>query len=277
MEELTEKVKKYGLSVGATKVGVADAELLKNPPNQEFDPFELIEDAKTAVAFYISLPEGIYDVDPDDINNVAISKGFTYVTLEKEADLIAYRIASFLESEGYIAVPLSTKIPMELSIRGGIVQPYLQRYISQLAGLGEEGKGNMFLTKEHGPRVILGSIITNAPLEADGPQLVGKLCPEDCKICAEECRPRAIDPDERPPYNFDRNRCLWGVTGALIASGLDEPPLEWIEAKPNALKVLPMYKKKHPKFERLDMWNSMIGKFPWCTTCIAVCPVGQQK
>jgi|Deesub1362A_J573_1020465.scaffolds.fasta_scaffold00612_8 epoxyqueuosine reductase QueG len=276
MEELTRKVKEYGASVGASKVGIANAELLKNPPNQEFDPFELIEDVKTAVAFYLSLPESVFDVDPDNVNDVAISRGFTYVTLEREADLIAYRIANFLEKEGYQAVPISTKIPMELSLRGGIAQPYLQRYIAQLAGLGEEGKGNMLLTEDRGPRVIIGSVITNAPLLIDGPNLVGKLCPEGCKICAEECRPRAIDPDERPPYNFNRNRCLWGITGALIASGLDEPPIDWVEAKPNALKVLPAYKKRYPKFERLDLWNSEIGSFPWCTTCIAVCPVGQK-
>ncbi len=276
MEEFTKKIKEYGVEIGAGRVGVANAELLKNPPHQEFDPFELIEDAKTVLAFYIPIPEGVFDIDPDSINDVSISRGFTYVTLEREADLISNKIARMLEREGYRAVPLSTRIPMELSLRGGIVQPYLQRYIAQLAGLGEEGRGNIFLTEDHGPRVILGSVLTNAPLTVDGPKYVGKLCPEDCKICAEECRPRAIDPDERPPYNFDRNRCLWGVTGALIVSGLDEPPVDWVEAKPNALKVLPTYKKKYPKFERLDLWISEIGKFPCCTTCIAVCPVGQK-
>jgi ferredoxin len=131
----------------------------------------------------------------------------------------------------------------------------------------------MLLTPEYGPRIMLASVITDAPLEPDGAVLVGKVCTK-CNACVEECPAAAISDENYPPYNFERNRCYWGVFGGVRALEVDTPPLDWSEAKPNALKMVPEYKRRNPSFKELLDWDDAIGMFPKCTRCLAVCPTG---
>ena len=61
------------------------------------------------------------------------------------------------------------------------------------AGLGEYGRNGMLITKEFGPRLRLGKVFTDLPLESDGPIRFGvrEFC-EVCKRCAEACPVKAL-------------------------------------------------------------------------------------
>lgn len=61
------------------------------------------------------------------------------------------------------------------------------------AGLGEYGRHGLLITKDFGPRVRIGKIFTDMPLEADRPVRFGvtEFC-DVCQACAAACPPKAI-------------------------------------------------------------------------------------
>ena len=61
------------------------------------------------------------------------------------------------------------------------------------AGLGEYGRHGLLITKEFGPRVRIGKIFTDMPLEPDKPKYFGvtEFC-QICNACAAGCPPKAI-------------------------------------------------------------------------------------
>ena len=61
------------------------------------------------------------------------------------------------------------------------------------AGLGEYGRHGLLITKDFGPRVRIGKIFTDMPLEADTPVSFGvtEFC-NMCQACAAGCPPKAI-------------------------------------------------------------------------------------
>ena len=65
------------------------------------------------------------------------------------------------------------------------------RFLAVGAGLGELGWSKVFLTKKFGPRVRLGSIITDAELEPDEMIEPGTICTR-CGACIRECPANAV-------------------------------------------------------------------------------------
>ena len=57
---------------------------------------------------------------------------------------------------------------------------------------------------------------------------------------------------------------------------VQEPPLDWIQAKPNASIMIPKYEEKYPQIRLFENWTNRLGDFPQCNVCLAVCPVGKQ-
>jgi hypothetical protein len=61
------------------------------------------------------------------------------------------------------------------------------------AGLGVIGKSSLLITPQFGPRVNLGTVITDAPLKSDQP-IKADFC-KDCLVCAKTCLGQAISDD----------------------------------------------------------------------------------
>lgn len=70
------------------------------------------------------------------------------------------------------------------------------------AGLGEIGKNGLLVTKEHGPRIRLGVVSTDMPLDYNKPSNLGlsEICAL-CGRCADTCPARAITD------SFDADAC----------------------------------------------------------------------
>lgn len=102
-------------------------------------------------------------------------------------------LAQFIRSLGYIAV--ATQNDTNLAI------PYAIQ-----AGLGEYGRNGLCITREYGPRVRFGRILTNMPLAFDQPVSFGveKTC-QICRRCANNCPPQAIDHGDPSTYRFNRS------------------------------------------------------------------------
>ena len=58
------------------------------------------------------------------------------------------------------------------------------------AGIGWVGRQDLLITPEYGPRIRLGSILTDAPLEISRPVLTGDC--GDCQQCVDACPYRAV-------------------------------------------------------------------------------------
>jgi epoxyqueuosine reductase QueG len=285
-EELKEELLRYGIECGADKVGIADVGEINKPPLQpDFDTNEFLSDARSAVSICLAYPNGAFELDDKDAFTFLSAFGSTYNAMCGEIDRIGLQISKFLNKKGCGTCYIGHAIPIDAGAkRGGLFHPYIHALTAQLAGLGEMGWGNYFVTPEYGPRVMLATLITDVDIEPDEPNLVGKVCkhppPDSCDKCIYACPNQAITEEEGkyPPYNFDRNRCLWGYLGMGRASKGASPPDDWIDARPNPLVAkLPEYERKYMRnVKTIKEWEKIIGEFPKCTICISVCPVGKE-
>jgi ferredoxin len=153
------------------------------------------------------------EMDHDAINHApgapaVVESARQYV----EAAKIALHIASFLRRCGW---------PARAHIDGNyrVIAPLVARD----AGLGEIGRMGLLMTPRLGPRVRLGVVTTDAPLEADAPgddATVLDFCTV-CRKCAATCPVGAIPSGPRLPIDdglrwaIDADTCFryWNAVG----------------------------------------------------------------
>lgn len=272
-EELTDEIKKTMLKFGADLVGIASAEKAMGSAQGHANPNDIVSDAKAIIVFALKYPDSAVDSKLDDdliqANYVKVEQ-----TMNDELHRMGLKITSALEKLGYDATPIAPDVPREetRNIWTGVLS---LRYVAQLAGLGDIGLSNLLLTPQWGPRVQLGAVVTDAPLKPDGPIYAEQVCTK-CEKCIEACPTRSLVSDNYPPYNFNLNRCLWASIGFARLTKVEEPPLDWIEAKPNANIVIAKYEEKYPQIHVFERWADRLGDFPQCNICLAVCPVGKK-
>jgi len=91
------------------------------------------------------------------------------------------------------------------------------------AGLGQIGRHNLLITREFGPRIRLGAVMTDLPLLSGAPVDLGlvEFC-KQCGRCAKACLGQAISPDDpqlidgRPRWPLIDTACMtaWRKVGS---------------------------------------------------------------
>jgi len=177
-EEVSHKIKAFGLHIGAAKVRIA-----KLNQNWVYSHYTLPQYGKPVVLDYKYIICLAFYQDPFMIAGganpgVDLEVGFKY----GYASFVSTLMANFIRRLGWPARPLPT-----------FNAPYLIPPVFIDAGIGEDGRCGYVVTKEFGNNFRPGAVATDLPLIPDKPVDFGlqDFC-DKCKICAEECPAGAI-------------------------------------------------------------------------------------
>lgn len=162
---------------GASKVGFAYVGNIVSPE---------LEHLPYAVSIAVRLSDAI-------INQISDKPTHTYFhhyrTVNTLIDNITLRASLMLQEWGYLAfaVPASQTVKTPADSYTGIFQ---HKTGAHLGGLGWIGKNGLLITPEFGPRVRLGTVLTNMELPVDS-QVHNRGC-GGCNLCKDACPSMAI-------------------------------------------------------------------------------------
>lgn len=184
---LTAKVKERAIGLGADLVGVAPISRFKNAPIM-MSPQGILPTATNVVVCAIRHPDEAIELGGEKHPQIIGPYTIQYV-MNVKLDYIAFRIARYLDSLGYEAIPIASSNiwryrPFE-TLSATFAPDMSHIYAATCAGLGGLGWHGLTMSPEYGPRNRFISIITNAPLVAT-PMYEEKLC-DMCGSCIEHC------------------------------------------------------------------------------------------
>lgn len=252
-------IKKMAKSLGADLVGIAPAESKYLKDNRVS-----IEAALPGCRSLIVIAKRLND-DAISSKNIKISQYDTICTYQS-LDLIMHKVAWHLKERGYRAVSIPPNMPIDFSpAKRGMHGEVNHKCAAVAAGLGNIGISRLFLSRDYGPFLRIGSILTDAYLKPDEP-LEKQICIK-CMKCVKKCPAGAIGEDG----SLDLNKCMkislqYGLPGFvrfwMKMIGMDETDLKTNVGSP----VL------------WELWqNLLIGNFNNCFECINACPIGRDN
>jgi epoxyqueuosine reductase len=179
---------------GVCCTGFADISRLGLPITHRF-PF--------GICFGIHYDDEIVNQLPNDVQWSKMASSLT----EKATQI--YRVVQEqIESWGYhhSRIPSTTRIDV-LPDPG---EELPQKTLATLAGMGWIGKSTLLINPKFGPRIRLGALLTDIPIETSTPITQSKC--GDCRACVDVCPVHAIKGNlwsQGTPRNelFDVSRC----------------------------------------------------------------------
>lgn len=162
-----------------------------------------------AVSIGIALFHPIVDQLPQRAErSVAVAyRHHCYDLINQRLDLIASRLSSLLQVEGYRAlpVPASRRVDDER-----LCALFSHKMAAHLAGLGWIGKSCLMVTPEMGPRVRWATVLTDAPLKVTGEPMEERC--GACVQCVEICPVNAFTgqpfrKDETREVRYEASKC----------------------------------------------------------------------
>lgn len=244
--KLTAKmVKEAAFRAGCGDVGIANIERFKSAPRM-MHPCNIFPDCKSVITIVQPIPRGSYR----GITEGTHWANYTFYSYNRLNTLfrpmVTYETACFIEDNGFEAVPVYPGVPERAGINVPVAEGRppreinLQVRIAAVAcGMGEIGWSKVFMTRKFGPRVRLGTILTDAELEPDPLMKPGTLC-NRCMRCVKDCPGGAIPRvGERPAIKIkiDDVEYEWGDVH-MGRCTLTHHGLNW-EASPFLKKDLP--------------------------------------
>jgi epoxyqueuosine reductase len=170
----TEKLRNELLEAGAYLVGFADLSYLDSKVTKGYS---------YGICFSLQYDSNAVDMLPNDEPFLKMS-----AELRKKASKIYEIIATYLDDLGYHYTRISSSV--EADELPDLSEELPQKTIATLAGLGWIGKSTLLVSADHGPRIRLGVMLTDAPFKTDSP-VVKSNC-NDCNACVNVCPVGAI-------------------------------------------------------------------------------------
>ncbi|MFW9904800.1 MAG: 4Fe-4S double cluster binding domain-containing protein [Candidatus Thorarchaeota archaeon] len=231
-KDYTNELLEYSLTLGATLAGVADLESLQsletNPPN-------LLKNFHYAISLAVVIPGSVFDLITN--KNPGELYAHYYRTVNTLIDHITLRLSERIVKNRYfaLAIPASLSIGPDKLFSNASHKAFARR-----AGLGWIGKNLLLITPEFGPRVRLGTVLTNIPLKSNKSAI--ELNCGNCTKCIDACPIQALKPSNFEVYPAKRENVF------------------------DAMKC-------HTRLEKLGK-KEHIG-VSICGVCIKVCPIGR--
>ncbi|UCE59476.1 MAG: epoxyqueuosine reductase [Phycisphaerales bacterium] len=206
-KELDRHIRDSAQIWGVDFVGVADLTPIHDAVVRQWGP--VIAEYPRAVSLGIALLNPIVDQLPRQAERAAAMtyRHHVYDVTDRRLDLIASRLSSMLQNEGWSAMPIPASQEVDEEHICGV---FSHKVAARLAGIGWIGKNALLITNEVGPRVRLATILTDAPMETSG-KLRRDRC-GTCTKCIEICpvnafTGRSFRADEPRDARFDARMC----------------------------------------------------------------------
>ncbi|MFX1514870.1 MAG: 4Fe-4S double cluster binding domain-containing protein [Promethearchaeota archaeon] len=228
----TKELLEYSHTLGASLAGVTELRSLQtlktSPPN-------LLEDFNYAISLAVALPKQVFDLITT--KNPGELYAHYYRTANSLLDHITFHLSEKIVTHDYSALA----IPASLSLGPDkLFSNASHKAFARSAGLGWIGRNLLLITPKFGPRVRLGTVLTDIPLNPSKP-LDGLNC-GNCTKCIEACPIHALKTTTFDLYPLNRE--------------------EVFDAKKCHVHLKKMSKKE------------FIG-VSICGVCIQACPIGE--
>ena len=197
-------IKAFARAAGVGDIGIANIERFDNAPRM-MHPKNIFPDCKSVITVVQPFTRGSYR----GITEGTHWANYTYYSYNRLnvlfRPIITYETSCFIEDHGFEAVPVYPAVPerpgMRPAVAPGRPAPEVNlnvRIAGVACGVGEIGWSKVFMHKKFGPRVRLGTILTDLELEPDPLLEPGTLC-NKCMRCVKDCPGGAIPKkNERP-------------------------------------------------------------------------------
>ena len=218
-ESLRERIEEAARAEGVDLIGYADL-----TPARDFickQGGEFLAEFPRAVSIGVRLLDGIVDRlhQQDDPSVIGTYLYHIRNVVNPLLDRAALRIGEEIQRSGYTAFA----IPSSLTISGredrGVIS---HKLAANLAGLGWIGKNCLLITLDHGPRLRLATVLTDALLETGAP--LPNRC-GDCRDCVDICPAKAFtgvpfNPSEPREARFKFELCSKHIRARELGCGL---------------------------------------------------------
>ena len=183
MNTFIDKLKDKALDLGATKIGFSDIESIVP---KEFSHL------KYGITVMVRLSDEI-------VNQIETMPTFTYFHHYRDIntliDQICLRLSLMIQEQGFLAM----NVPASQTITDAKQEKYRAIFSHKVAaiysGLGWIGKNGLLITEDFGPRVRLGTILTNLPIKSEkwdvGIEKIESKC-GNCRLCVNSCPAKVI-------------------------------------------------------------------------------------
>lgn len=275
-------LEKQAIDLGADLVGFADVSslYLESGGDEVWDdPIRLAPHLQSMIVLAIRLPLGV--AGAGDEKAMQNASGIFAARIEA----IARRLAYYIEREGAMALVVPGLITdyqysntLEFTPAGQGSR--LLRAAGVAAGLGTMGLNNMLLTPEFGPRIFLGAVMTDIPLDSSKNKPV-ELCLglEECGRCATVCPAQAI------PLNNPEGASVAEIRNLDEAACATYSQPFGVERFVEHLKTIFGSESSSDRRQLIrsqmtaELWQNVTvlrhGAMTGCKKCWLVCPVGE--
>ena len=187
----------------------------------------------------------------------------------EQVDQVARKVVAALERRGIRAINPSMGFPMEMDRFPGKIWVVSHKPVAVAAGLGQIGIHRNVIHPKFGNFILLGTILVDRDLSADGRDdgTVTEFNPcLECKLCVAACPVGAIGPDGH--FNF--SACYTHNYREFMGGFTD-----WVEDVAES-KSAKDYRTKVSDSESASVWQSLsFGANYKAAYCLSVCPAGE--
>jgi epoxyqueuosine reductase QueG len=190
-KENTEEILRLAISSGVDAAGIAD---LKDIRGIRTYPKDLLSGYKYGISLVVGL-------DKYDAYDMEVEGDISYRILRATCAIIANRI----RKRGYRAMVPDLDDPVRWKGPLYFKSPLSMKAVANASGLGWIGKSAVLVSYDYGPRVNLGTVVTDMPMTAGRPSR--NQCGR-CSACAKACPVGALTATTFDVYPKDLRKVL---------------------------------------------------------------------